>query len=582
MTQNKKKGIAKKALSISLVAAMLATSNVPAWAGGFTAEEDFSVEAQDFLADSNLLEAPAPENFTAPELKTDGTSSYVEVGTTVNFTTDLVTDATNNTSIAISVKDQTVTKTNDTDGAGQTPTATYTAVKADVGQKLTATLTVGGAAAGTVTKEFYVVDTTFNQADYVDSFELNANTAWNTAKTALLNGVAATLKSNIDAAYTVSGYKLVWDDGSDVTTISANDVGKSVKGIATLSGPGLSTGEIIETASVVLTADNNAANITDIKWEGSSEDGKAVFTYDGAEHKPVIKSFVYNGKTYKPNADAKCSATYTYPTELVDVSKGQITANITIDPGFSGSVTSDYEIKAISLTGATFTVNKDFTYLSDGAYTLDEDKEITISKNGTTLKRGTDYTVSIALVDENKVGDQLQITVEGKGNYTGTLSKTVAIKGMDISDWAIGTIDDQTWTGNAITPALTFMNADKSDVDMVKGTDYEVTFTNNVNVGTAKVTVKGIGNYTGNLTTTFEIVANDAAWDELITTLNEDLQASADQNGDEFVYTGKPITWVKDVYASGKFIRGTHFTVTYAPQNTNVGTVKMTVKGKGV
>ena len=39
MTQNKnKKGIAKKALSISLVAAMLATSNVPVWASGFTAE----------------------------------------------------------------------------------------------------------------------------------------------------------------------------------------------------------------------------------------------------------------------------------------------------------------------------------------------------------------------------------------------------------------------------------------------------------------------------------------------------------------------------------------------------------------
>ena len=48
MTQNKKKGIAKKALSVSLVAAMLATSNVPAWASGFEAvdpAEGFAVEA---------------------------------------------------------------------------------------------------------------------------------------------------------------------------------------------------------------------------------------------------------------------------------------------------------------------------------------------------------------------------------------------------------------------------------------------------------------------------------------------------------------------------------------------------------
>ena len=54
MTQNKnKKGIAKKALSISLVAAMLATSNVPVWASGF--------EAVDPAAEGFAVESAAPE-----------------------------------------------------------------------------------------------------------------------------------------------------------------------------------------------------------------------------------------------------------------------------------------------------------------------------------------------------------------------------------------------------------------------------------------------------------------------------------------------------------------------------------------
>ena len=54
MTQNKnKKGIAKKALSISLVAAMLATSNVPVWASGF--------EAVDPTAEGFAVESAAPE-----------------------------------------------------------------------------------------------------------------------------------------------------------------------------------------------------------------------------------------------------------------------------------------------------------------------------------------------------------------------------------------------------------------------------------------------------------------------------------------------------------------------------------------
>ena len=63
MTQNKnKKGIAKKALSISLVAAMLATSNVPVWASGFTAENfdaETQVQAEGFEVEET---APAAEN----------------------------------------------------------------------------------------------------------------------------------------------------------------------------------------------------------------------------------------------------------------------------------------------------------------------------------------------------------------------------------------------------------------------------------------------------------------------------------------------------------------------------------------
>ena len=48
--KNTKKGMAKKALSISLVAAMLATSNVPVWA------------AEDLFSDgSAAVEAPAVE-----------------------------------------------------------------------------------------------------------------------------------------------------------------------------------------------------------------------------------------------------------------------------------------------------------------------------------------------------------------------------------------------------------------------------------------------------------------------------------------------------------------------------------------
>ena len=60
--KNTKKGMAKKALSISLVAAMLATSNVPVWAAEFTDGTDAVVEAPvvEEAVDTFSAEAEAP------------------------------------------------------------------------------------------------------------------------------------------------------------------------------------------------------------------------------------------------------------------------------------------------------------------------------------------------------------------------------------------------------------------------------------------------------------------------------------------------------------------------------------------
>ena len=60
--KNTKKGMAKKTLSMSLVVAMLATSNVPVWAAEFSDGTDAAVatEADTFTADET--EAPVVED----------------------------------------------------------------------------------------------------------------------------------------------------------------------------------------------------------------------------------------------------------------------------------------------------------------------------------------------------------------------------------------------------------------------------------------------------------------------------------------------------------------------------------------
>ena len=63
-------------------------------------------------------------------------------------------------------------------------------------------------------------------------------------------------------------------------------------------------------------------------------------------------------------------------------------------------------------------------------------------------------------------------------------------------------IPAQTATGDALTPAVTVRHG---DTVLAAGTDYTVTYANNTAVGTATVTITGMGNYTGTLTATFAI-----------------------------------------------------------------------------
>ena len=72
-----------------------------------------------------------------------------------------------------------------------------------------------------------------------------------------------------------------------------------------------------------------------------------------------------------------------------------------------------------------------------------------------------------------------------------------------ISTATIAPIPDQTWTGSPIEPSVTVT---LGGVTLVRGTDYTVAYSGNTAVGTATVTVTGIGNYSGQVQTTFAIV----------------------------------------------------------------------------
>ena len=80
---------------------------------------------------------------------------------------------------------------------------------------------------------------------------------------------------------------------------------------------------------------------------------------------------------------------------------------------------------------------------------------------------------------------------------------TVSIRPKSLDADAVADIPDQTYTGDAIIPALTVTDGGTA---LVEGTDYTAACTDNVNAGTAQVTVTFRGNYTGTIVKTFTIV----------------------------------------------------------------------------
>ena len=123
---------------------------------------------------------------------------------------------------------------------------------------------------------------------------------------------------------------------------------------------------------------------------------------------------------------------------------------------------------------------------------------VTVKLNGKTLKNGTDYTASYS--NNTKVGTA-KVTITGKGNYTGSVSKTYSIKN-DFKKATVSGISTKAFTGKNITQTITVKYNGKT---LKKGTDYTVSYSNNKSIGTATVKIAGKGSYTGTITKTFKI-----------------------------------------------------------------------------
>ena len=134
--------------------------------------------------------------------------------------------------------------------------------------------------------------------------------------------------------------------------------------------------------------------------------------------------------------------------------------------------------------------------------------------------------------------------------------------GRATAQWSIIAADAQTFTINLASTEMVFNGTElkptvtvkDGETTLVEGTDYTVTYANNVNVGTATVTATGIGNYTGTQTKEFSITKADmtitapAAISGLVYTTQPQALANAGSvEGGELFYSLDNQTWAKTV-----------------------------------
>lgn len=272
-------------------------------------------------------------------------------------------------------------------------------------------------------------------------------------------------------------------------------------------------------------------------------------TYTGSEIKPYV-IITYKGETLRKDIDYKL----TYSNNI-KAGSGKI--QIIGIGNYTGSKTKTFRIdrKNINTVSITVTSNEQYT----GTYIK---PTVIVKDNGNTLQNGKDYSVSYK---DNKNAGNGYVKITGRGNYTGNIEKSFGISSVSISGASVASISNQEYTGSGILPKVRVKLNSKT---LTLNRDYKVSGTNNVNVGTARLTITGIGNYTGTTSKTFKIITKNIS----------KVKANKIDNQD---YTGRRITPEVELYNGDiKLTNGTDYTLTYS-NNKNVGNAKIKIIGKG-
>ena len=276
-----------------------------------------------------------------------------------------------------------------------------------------------------------------------------------------------------------------------------------------------------------------------------------------------LKAMVYTGKALKPNPvitmNGKSLVKGRDYTLKYKNNKNHGTATVTIKGkgSFKGTVKRKFKIQKASVANGIIKGLKDKTYTGSRIK-----QKLTVKVGKKKLKEGRDYKVSYK---NNLSVGIATVTVKGKGDYKGSQKLYFDIERASLYDASVYGLDDQGYTGSAVKPDITVKVNGRT---LVRGTDYTLKFDHNVNIGTAHVTIKGIGNYRDSIKRSFVI--------------RRQRLDNAKISVDDQVYTGYDLMPPVKVTLKGKVLKaGRDYSVRYS-NNVSIGKATVTVSGMGI
>ncbi len=328
---------------------------------------------------------------------------------------------------------------------------------------------------------------------------------------------------------TVEGLK----EGRDYQVWYSNNINPG-QATVTIKGKGNYTGTVIRHFTIYKKMSSVEANLE-----------YAETTYDGKEKTPKVTiDGMTEGKDYTVSYSNNVNAG---EAKVVITGIGELT---------QGTLTKTFKILPKDIVG-----NKIELAYNECEYNGKERKpDVKISG----LEKGKDYEVSYS--NNVNVGEA-KVIVKGIGNYTGTIEDKFTIKEENKDRIDISTLkvelekDSYTYDGKAKTPKVTIEGLEE-------GKDYVLNYENNVEIGTAKVVIEGIGNYRGVVEKEFAI--KDSRID--ISTLNIHLYTT------RAAYYGGQL--LPKVMTPSELKAGRDYQVWYS-NNINPGEATVTIKGKG-